>query len=409
MRILTAGALVLWFLSHSLMSQGVVRSWERLATGFSLLDDIDYVANSGSLLVSRPLLGSVGNLDLASGNYVPLTNGVVHGMALEPSGQALWVADFGPSQVRRVDLVSGATTQTIAVPGHPLEILFVTPTVMVVGALLGTNFATSPGHLAFVDIGQTPPPPPFVFATGIVGGMDLAYLPSGRLFVASLTSPELSEVLIPGGQVVPAIGPLTDCTDLIVGQDGAIYACTLFAQEIIRFDFSSTVPTRTSVAALLTSTLGPGLEDLSLDPNGDLLIATNQGEVWKLVLNAELVQTGLALSSFPFALDLRVPAYPDTSYQLLASFGIAAPVPVPGTSLQWHLAQDDLLALTLQAPVGLVQDFVGITDSNGTARGVVFTPILAPWLVFDVHFAGVLHAGGQIRHVTNALTVRILS
>lgn len=393
----------------STMSPGqqVVESRQLLMAGLGVVDDIEALPG-GEILASLPAQGIVTRINLATQTTSVFCTGVIHGMALEPGGAALWVADFGLGTLRRVSLATGQTLETISGMAHPIEILWTSPSTMIVGTQLQPSFFTSPGELRTVTLHPPQPPQVTTLATGIVGGMDVELNEDGRVFVTSLGSNTLDEVLLPGGQIVPVAGPVIQGADLLRGPENAVIASTLLLGEIL--SISTSPPVAVTPMAVLVGGIGPGCEDMAYDGEGQIIVAMNNGEIWRVRVRGEVIQQGFSWSGYPFNVLMSLPGNAGDGYGLAASFGLApVSLPVPGLSQSWLLAFDSLFATTVVPGNPLIANGFGVLDALGQATASVSVPVLPAGWVVDLYFGAMIFQGPTPVHVPDVLHVVIRS
>lgn len=406
------GVVLLLVLVQVCTGQGLIEARERVITGLGILDDIEFVPTaSPPFLASLPTQSRVGFVD-PSLNLTQVATGTVHGMALEPGGQALWVGDFGPGTLRRIDLATGQVTATLSGFDHPLEIYFTGPQTFIVGSILTVDFFNSPGYLKEVTLGAGGSPPTVQTLTNnVVGGMDVAVNAEGRLFMVSLGSNNLDEVDVTTGAVTAVAGPVFGGTDLLEGPGNTVYVTTLFAAEVLQVDPHPTSPTITQLAALLAEAPGPGAEDMALDGNGDLLVAMNNGDLWRVPLQREIQQHGAAFPPLSFDIALDFPQHPGALYLLAASTGLGPPLPIPGTGESVLLNPDPLFTLSLMPSISVFQNWLGVLDANGRALATTPTPPLPPGAVWDIYVQGVIADQGTttLQDVTDVLKISLFN
>ena len=376
--------LAIALLSAGIAAQQILPSHVLVHGGLGFIDDV-VASPTGEVYLSFPAQGFVGRETVTAGGVIwtPVASGFVLAMELEPSGAALWIADYMTGDVSRVDLGTGQITRTLTGFGFPIDIAFRNANSLLVGTVSTPNNISGIGSIYEVDLQAPPGTPPQLLATGFPGAVDMEVNVQGRLFVIAFGSPIIHEVNLVTHAVTPLAGGLLQPSDLIRGPGNTLYVCTLVTAEVLRFDPTALTP-YTQIEAPVGGVLGPGCEDMALDPNGQLLVSMTNGELYRVLLENPVVKEGYPLSGSAFDLVVNDPAHTLWSYQLLASLGTAS-LPV-GTIGVMPIAPDFLFQESLNPSSIFFNGFAGALDGRGRASGTVQVPVLPAGMRFDAYF-----------------------
>ena len=388
--IILTGILVLMGVAPPWLSaQAVLPSRELVASGLGAVDDVE-VLPSGDILLSFPNQGVVSRqVPGPQGSaWVPVASGLILAMTLDPGGGALWTADYGTGEVRRVDLQTGQVTQTLTGFGHPIDLVFRDADTLLVGGMSTPDNINGVGSVYQVDLQAPGGPQTTLLATGFQGALDMEVNAQGRIFVVAYSSPTLDEVDPLTGAVTPVATGLLQPSDIIPGPGNTLYVCTLVAAEILRIDPTATTPSWTQVGALIGETPGPGCEDMAFDSQGQILVAMTDASLRRVVVANEIVHEGTALAGLTFHLLLDAPALAGWQYQIVASLQPGA-LPIAGTPFVLPITVDDLFLASLAPSSPFFSAFSGPLDPQGRALALVHVPLLPSGTTIPVYFGAV--------------------
>jgi hypothetical protein len=365
--------------------QQVLPVRELVYGGLVAIDDV-VVSQTGDLFLSFPQQNLVAQETMTPTGVVwtPVATGLVLAMELEPSGLALWTADYVSGDVSRVDLATGQVTQTLTGFGYPIDLSFKDANTLLVGGLSTPDNIGGVGTVYEVNLLAAPGTPPVPLATGFIGALDVVSNAQGRLFVVSMSSSQLSEIDVQTGAVTPILGNLFQPADMVPGPGNSIYICTLLAGEVIRVNPDPAGIGITHIDAPVGGMLGPGCEDMAFDPDGQLLVTLTNGELYRLLLQNAIVKEGYGIAGSSFLLVVKDATHAAWSYQLMASFGTGS-LPIPGVG-SLPIGMDLLFLESLNASSPFFSGFSGVLDPQGRAVGTVYVPPLPSGVAFDLYF-----------------------
>ena len=253
---------------------------------------------NGTVLVSDFALQAIHELDGTTGAFIrdfaPTLVGVPVGMAYGPNGN-LFVAVGEPGvpvgRIVELDAASGAVVRQLPdLAGQPRDVAFGPDGAMYAPVSDNTVVKLDPSTGAVLDV-----------LTGLSGPHSVRFSPDGELFVANYSNGTVVRYDAGLGSFVTVASGLTTPIDLLFGTDSGpcappIYVSDSGSGSILRFDGA------TGELRGTFGTTGPRPFGMTCAPNGNLLVATQEGNTLVELDNS----TGASLGAF--AAGLALPA-----------------------------------------------------------------------------------------------------
>lgn len=380
-----------------------------VAQGLGVIDDVCVLPN-GDLIVAQPTLQALSRISPATGIAVPMPLPPIISPAIDVDAQGMIYACDGAGAsgaIRRIDPVTFAVTTISLGFTAPFDITVAGPTTAYVADLTSSNFQSGNSEIWRIDWSNGLPAQKTLVATGFLGPADVAVAANGTIWVTSYAEPSLKSIDPLTGTVttVPLSEPIYGATDCaFTANGGLVITLTAFSRLVY-------VEPAAGVVVTIADTIGGspvGLEDLAVDPHGDVLVTQSSGEVYRVDTSSPFRCIGNPHigSTVLFVLDAVAP--PGRAYAIGCSLTVDTGLDAGGQVIP--LDPDDLLLNTLSPRPEPFINFDGILDGTGSALAAVNLPP-DPYLIgVTVYFAAAAFDPQQIlplSGITNAVRMTI--